>query len=229
MEILTDIPFDMDSEALVSSFRIEPASERAQVIRELVESVRPIVRPKAVYGVAFVESRQGDTLELGGVTFTSRVLRVNLDGTERVFPFVATCGTEVAERAAECDDLLVRYALDTLMEQALRAASRHAVETIKATYSLGGTSIMSPGSLADWPMEQQRQLFAVIGDVKGLIGVELTDSFLMVPIKSISGLLFPTEIRFESCQLCPREKCPGRRATYEPQLWEKRYGKAPQE
>jgi len=86
---------------------------------------------------------------------------------------------------------------------------------------------MSPGSLADWPMEQQRQLFALLGDVRGRIGVELTESCLMIPIKSISGLLFPTEIRFESCQLCPREGCPGRRAEHDPVLWERRYGKPP--
>ena len=230
MEVLDDIPFEIDTDALLASLRIEPGGERAAAIVEAVEAVRPVVRPKAVCDVRYIEGRGDDTVDVGdGVTFTSRVLRVNLDGTQRVFPFIATCGTEVAERAAGCDDLLVKYALDTLMEQALRAASRHAVETIKQTYSLGATSTMNPGSLPDWPMEQQRQLFAVFGDVKELIGVELTDSFLMVPIKSVSGLLFPTEIRFESCQLCPREKCPGRRATYDPQLLEKRYGKAPQE
>ena len=58
-------------------------------------------------------------------------------------------------------------------------------------------------------------------DVEKLIGVRLTDSFLMVPMKSISGILFPTEVRFESCQLCPRKDCPGRRAPYDQALWSK--------
>ena len=53
-----------------------------------------------------------------------------------------------------------------------------------------------------------------------LIGVTLSESFLMIPIKSVSGILFPKEIRFESCQLCPREKCAGRRAPYEESLWQ---------
>ena len=137
MEVLSGIPFDVDPEALLGSLRIEPGGERAAAIVAAVEAVRPVVRPKAVYDVCYIEGRGDDTVELSsGVTFTSRVLRVNLDGTQRVFPFIATCGTEVAERAAECEDLLVKYALDSLMEQALRAASRHAVETIKRTQTL---------------------------------------------------------------------------------------------
>jgi hypothetical protein len=57
--------------------------------------------------------------------------------------------------------------------------------------------------------------------------VTLTDSFLMVPTKSVSGIVFPTEVSFESCRLCPRSDCPGRRAKYDPNLWEQRYAEKP--
>ena len=55
------------------------------------------------------------------------------------------------------------------------------------------------------------------------IGVCLTDSMLMVPNKSVSGIRFPTEAAFESCQLCPRQGCPGRRAVYDPDLYDSKY------
>jgi hypothetical protein len=42
----------------------------------------------------------------------------------------------------------------------------------------------------------------------------LTDSLLMVPRKSISGILFPSEEGFVACQLCERERCPGRKAPF---------------
>jgi len=45
----------------------------------------------------------------------------------------------------------------------------------------------------------------------------------MVPVKSVSGILFPTEESFASCQLCPREVCPGRRAPYDPDLYDAKY------
>jgi len=223
MEILADIPFDVDADALLATLRIPPESDRAADIRTMVEAVRPIVRPKAVYDVCYIESRGDDTVVLGGATFTSRVLRVNLDQAERVFPFVVTCGREVADHAASFDDLVVSFALDTLMVKALGAAIAFLETHVKTTYELGRTAVMNPGSLDDWPLTEQKQLFSVFGDVRELIGVELTDSCLMVPVKSVSGILFPTEVRFESCQLCPREVCPSRRAKHQPELWEKRY------
>jgi hypothetical protein len=80
---------------------------------------------------------------------------------------------------------------------------------------------MNPGSLENWPISEQKPLFSLFGDVEKLIGVRLSDSFLMFPIKSVSGIYFPTESSFASCQLCPREKCPNRRAKYDPELKEK--------
>ena len=50
------------------------------------------------------------------------------------------------------------------------------------------------------------------------MGVRLTDSFLMVPNKSVSGIFFPAEVTFTSCQLCQRGVCPGRRAPFDPKL-----------
>jgi hypothetical protein len=81
---------------------------------------------------------------------------------------------------------------------------------------------MSPGSgdVNVWPIEQQRELFELLGDVRGQIGVELTDSFLMVPNKTVSGIHFPAEKDFRTCQVCHRENCPSRGAPFDQELWE---------
>jgi hypothetical protein len=77
---------------------------------------------------------------------------------------------------------------------------------------------MDPGSLEDWPITEQPKLFSIFGDTERLIGVRLTDRLLMVPRKSISGIFFPSEEGFSSCQLCEREKCPSRRTPFDPTL-----------
>jgi hypothetical protein len=82
---------------------------------------------------------------------------------------------------------------------------------------------MNPGSLPDWPLSEQRPLFTLLGENPGTIGVELMDSFLMTPVKSVSGMWFPTEERFESCQLCQRHNCPGRRAQFDAGLYDRKY------
>ncbi|HPD17239.1 MAG TPA: vitamin B12 dependent-methionine synthase activation domain-containing protein [Planctomycetota bacterium] len=228
METLDKIPFAVDVAALMKSLRIPAGSDREREVRKMVKAAQKIARPKAVYDLCFIEHKGEDSVTFGGATFTSRVLRVNLDGAGRVFPFVATCGRELADFAASLDDLVLSFALDTVMVQALEAMVGALRTHLTQKYALGGVGMMDPGSLEDWPLSEQRPLFSVLGDVKGAIGVELTDSLLMVPIKSVSGIIFPTKHSFESCQLCPRETCPNRRAKYDPELWAKRYGRTGQ-
>jgi hypothetical protein len=66
-------------------------------------------------------------------------------------------------------------------------------------------------------------LFGLLGDVEAAVGVRLTESFLMLPNKTVSGLVFPTTTSFASCQLCPRAVCPNRRAPYDAELFAQKY------
>jgi hypothetical protein len=169
---------------------------------------------------------EGSGVQAGRARFVSKVLRANLDEVERVFPYVATCGPELDTISIASDDIFGQFCRDTLKEMALHAAMSHLVEHLKEAYSLETLVSMNPGSgdIRVWPIEQQRELFAFFGDLPESIGVVLTDSCLMVPNKSVSGLFYPSEDGFQSCQLCHREKCPGRRAPFDPHLWEERLG-----
>jgi len=60
-------------------------------------------------------------------------------------------------------------------------------------------------------------LFTLFGKDAERLGVELTSSMLMKPRKSISGIAFHSHRVFISCQLCSRDRCPGRRAKYMPE------------
>ena len=223
MEILDNISFDLDFDTLLSRLHVDKGSGYADEVQKLAEEVTPLIKPKAIYEVSYVQSRNYDKVNLGGVTFTSRVLRVNLDKVERVFPYIATCGKELDEIDIPSDDILAQFWLDTIKGMALGASVGYFNRYLKEKYALGKTSKMSPGSAAAdvWPIEQQKTLFSIFGNVEDLIGVRLTDSYLMIPNKSVSGIVFPTEIDFRSCQLCPREDCPGRSAPYDEDLVKK--------
>jgi len=223
MEIITNIPVELNLDRICSELHVSPGGEDAKDLADLIERVAAGVNPKAIYDICYVEGRTAGTVTINGVTFTSRVLRVNLDQVHRVFPFVVTCGRELEHVPGVDGDPLREYWLDHLRIAALRAAGERVRAHIEATFQPGRTSSMSPGSLADWPITQQTQLFALLGDVEGAIGVRLTDSFLMLPMKSVSGMHFPTEISFHSCSLCPRKDCPGRSAPYDDHLWAERY------
>lgn len=221
--ILDDIAFEPDMGKLMKKLRVKEGSRYADQLASLVAEAREIARPKALYRLAFVDSREEKHVVIDGVTFESRVLKVNLDGTHRVFPYAATCGTELYEWMQAQDDMMLQYYTDVIAETALRQATAFLKSHLDHRFGLGRTSTMSPGSLPDWPIQQQRPLFALLGDPEEAIGVRLSDSMLMIPSKSVSGIRFPVEKTFESCQLCPRESCPSRQAPYDEDLYDQRY------
>lgn len=222
MKKLIDIPFELDVVSIARTVHVEPDSPDGRTLRELIDKARQTARPKAMYKEAFIDGKGADTVTVEGVTFTSRMLRANLDRIERVFPFVATCGHEMDTVTLPAGDFLAEFWWDAIKAVLLRGAIRHLNEHLKQRFALGKMSSMSPGSgdVDVWPIEQQRELFALLGDVKGQIGVELTESFLMKPNKTVSGIHFATEVDFRSCQVCRRQGCPGRSAAFDPALWD---------
>jgi hypothetical protein len=221
--ILDQIGFRPNLELLAKKLRLKPGSRYLPELEKLVKEARAVARPKAAFRVGYIENKNHQTVQINGITFNSRVLRVNLEEAHRVFIYLATCGVELEEWSKSVTDLLQQYWADTIKEQALRSASRALDRYLKEQFQLSKTSAMAPGSLEAWPITEQRQLFDLMGGLDREIGVQLTDSYLMLPIKTISGVRFPTENRFESCQLCPRENCPGRRSPYDRDLYEKRF------
>jgi len=221
MEILDSIPIDIKTEYVMEKLHLGKDEKYAEIVQELIDQITPIIRPKAMYDEKFVEHIDKDSVEIGGVLFKSRVLRVNLDKIGRVFPFIATSGIEAESFDISDGDLMGKFIIDAVKEMALGSALHYLVEHIKNRYKIEKISAMNPGSLEDWPIYEQKPLFSIFGDVEKMIGVKLSDSFLMFPIKSVSGVFFSTEENFASCQLCSREKCPNRSAKYDPELKEK--------
>ncbi|MBM3190515.1 MAG: vitamin B12 dependent methionine synthase [Chloroflexi bacterium] len=220
--VLDQIPVTFDAQALMERLRVSPESDAAEV-RALAEQAQAIARPKAIYREAYLSARDDEGVVIEGIRFTSRVLRVNLDNVYRVFAYVATCGTELEDWASAMDDVLHQYWSEEIKLVALRAAGKALYDRLVEQHALGKTATMNPGSLSDWPLREQQPLFALLGDPTAAIGVQLTKSCLMVPNKSVSGIRFPTEESFESCQLCQNMGCPNRRAPYDAALWERKY------
>jgi hypothetical protein len=218
--VLQDMPFEIDMDALKKKVRLKDGSPLIADLETMVAEALRIGRPKALYGVAFIDSKGDDSVVVDGVSFSSHVLRVNLDPVHRVFPFVTTCGMELQTWGDGFSDMLQGYWAETIKEFALISARAALNAHLEATFAPGHTAAMNPGSLEDWPINQQRPLFDLLGDTEALVGVRLTESMLMVPTKTVSGLRFPTEINFESCMLCPREECPNRRAPRDQKLAE---------
>jgi hypothetical protein len=216
MRVVDDIPFDLDHESFRSDVRLDATPELEGELERYLDRAIAIVRPRALVRVAYVGDRDGDRVPIGGRWFESEVLADNLAEIHRVFAYVATCGREIYELDIADLDPFASFWHDTLKTRAVRAATNHLCELVKTTYGIRRMSTMNPGSGdADvWPIDQQRPLFDLLGDVEALVGVRLTDSCLMVPDKTVSGIFFPSETAYVNCQSCTRAICPDRRAPY---------------
>jgi len=213
---MNPIPVQVDP-GIIKKIAHIPEGEEERIL-SLIAASQSAMSAKAIYKVSYVESRAEDSVILDGVRFRSKVLRKHFDTVERVFPFVVTIGTGVEALEKASGDALEKYYLDLIGNAAVVNAREHLKKRIGTRYALQGLSYMGPGQLKDWPLEEQRLLFSLLGDVRGALGVTLSDSLLMVPRKSLSGIYFPTEIPFMACQLCPRESCSSRKAHYDEKL-----------
>ncbi|MBO4216590.1 MAG: vitamin B12 dependent methionine synthase [Clostridia bacterium] len=188
---------------------------------EMLSEAAPLAVPKAIFTVAEVLHTAPDAVRINGVDVVSSLMSKNFSGLSRAFPYICTVGTEL-ERWSEkySDDPLASYWADEIKKAYLYAFVPLFRGAVAERYGVKGRfPSMNPGSLEkEWPISGQEQLFAMLGgkeSVKERIGVTLTDSYLMLPSKTVSGICFESEHDYENCMLCPRVSCPNRRAPFD--------------
>ncbi|MCU0577028.1 MAG: vitamin B12 dependent methionine synthase [Desulfobacterota bacterium] len=223
--ILQGIPFDADERGLMELLRIRPGTKNASEFSSILAQAKTLARPKAAFGIATARTVDHDAVEIDGIRFTSRVVRINLEKAGVVFPFVATCGTELEDWSQGMTGMLHAFWADSLMLMALGSAVGVLESHLKERLGGGAAlSTMNPGSLEDWPLGEQAALFRLLGDATEAVGARLTDKMVIRPLKSVSGISFVSEEGFTNCSLCPRQGCDSRRAPYDAGLYGKRYG-----
>lgn len=145
---------------------------------------------------------------------------------EHLALFAVTLGEPLSRAVAECfagADFALGYALDAMASVAADAAAVLAERRFAAALqdrgwdaADGAVLRYSPG-YCGWDITGQRRLFAALRP--GPIGLTLTDSCLMQPLKSVSGVLVagPRAIHrfpptFDCCARCVERTCRDRLA-----------------
>ncbi len=227
VEILDSIPYEPDITQIMKMLPTRGDKQRFEtIVRELLEIVIPVAKPKAVYRVCGVEKKEEDSVTIEGIKFSSYLLRDKLENIERVFPVVTTCGREVDSIKLPGKDLIRDYCLDVIKNTIVFSAGMYANKYLTQRFDIKQLSSLNPGEMESWPITQLRNIFLLLGDVEAMIGVTLTDQCALVPTKSGASILFPTETQFFGCQLCPQRRCLGRRVAFDPKMAEKYREKA---
>ena len=196
--------------------------DEEEEIRDILDEAETVARPKMLWRVAPIQEKGEDSVRVCDVEVVSPLMRKNFDPIGRVFPYVCTCGTELETWAeAYRDDPLAEFWCEEIRKLYLAHAIQAGRDHIIRTYGFTGYfAAMNPGSIREWPLSGQLQLFAMLGreDVLKYAGVRLTESLLMLPSKSTSGVAFESGKKYENCSRCPILKCPNRRAKPDPDI-----------
>ena len=221
--ILNEIKFNPHPAQVLKKLHVKPDSRYQDKVLGMLDDACQIAHPKVMYKIAGIDEKFESGVVIEGIKMESRVLAINLKNVNRVFPYLVTSGRELFDWKMGFEDMLDSYYADEISQMALRVAEKHFLDHLKATYRLGRTSSMNPGSLEDWPITAQQNLFKLLGDTMEAIGVELLDSMLMLPNQTVSGIRFVSEEGFSNCELCPRECCPHRRTPFNPELLDSKF------
>lgn len=209
--LLNHIPFRVDTAALARRLKVAGQPRHERDLDALAREAESLARPGALFGVAEVSYPGDDRVCVAGTVFTSRSLRRVLGSTVVVYPFLATCGGEMAFWAGSFRKLLHAYWADALMQMALDTASAALKERVTGRAG-ERTASVRPGIPRDWPVIAQRDLFDLFAGAEAAIGVSLSPDCLMLPLKSVSGLRFPSRKADVGCHLCGLDHCADRKA-----------------
>ncbi len=217
------IEFDPPQEKVLKKLHVKPNKGQEDLVLSLLDEALQLAKPKAMYSIVGIDEHLVGGVILNGIQMDSKVMAVNLSDVHRVFPYINTSGRELYDWTQTKENLLEKYYAEEISQMALRAAEKYLLSHLKETYELGRTSSLNPGSLDDWPITEQRSLFQLLGNPFESVGVELTESMLMLPNQSVSGIRYSSDTDFYNCELCPRGNCPHRRAPYNEELLKEKY------
>ncbi|MDR0928847.1 MAG: hypothetical protein LBM74_03930 [Oscillospiraceae bacterium] len=210
MDILErSYPWHPNYEETAARLHVSPEDEAA--FAELFAQAVATFAPRAYARELTIDALGDDFALLSGEWFEGARVAALLEDATHVWAFVATAGQPPR---IDQDDPLATWWLQKLGEDAVHdAMARFSAEMNAQAEDDTHVNTLSPGSLPDWPITQQRPLFRLLGEANA--GVALTEACLMLPRCSVSGLLFAAPQSFCSCAHCAMGHCPNRRA---PQL-----------
>ena len=216
MMLIDDYQLAFDEQDILRRLGMPVDHVFGESIRKLLRETKSIAKPKAFFLTYPVAKVTEKTVSLGGVRFQSVALAKNLKDAEVAYPYLCTCGRELAQYATTLTDMVEKFAFDAIMEfyerQINLTLDGRLINLLPEKHIIGRSD---PGALPGWPIQEQKKLFQLFGDNAAKIGVELSDDYLMAPLKTISGIKYAAKEDHPDCIYCQRENCSHRLAPYD--------------
>ncbi len=221
MPVLEQWDLRLDADAILRGQGADPQILRSRRPRlfevasgALAESL-PLINPRVLYERYAVEDVLHNRLRLeGGRELKGEALAQHLGPARAVLVMLCTIGGDLEQRASQVMEAdmvhgLALYGAGSAAVEALANAACQYFELAAAQEGWQTTVPLSPGMIG-WPVEQgQPQIFSLLDGSQ--IGMSLTESAIMLPLKSLSLVVgVGTELirQGSTCDFCTmREVC----------------------
>jgi hypothetical protein len=198
----------------------EPSPEVDALLRKAMETFLQFARPRAVVSSISIPEF-ADVYRGEGLNPEATPLEDIFRRSEFLALFAVTIGQKITDGIDELFQLN-EFALGSMLDSVASAGTDRAADLVERRFSdlISGEEKISlniammrfsPG-YCGWHMSGQRKLFGYLHPKE--IGIELLDSYLMKPLKSISGVLVAGDqdiFRFEDsypfCSECSSRDC----------------------
>ncbi len=206
-------------EEICEFLKLDPAEEEHPGIVFIDEILPELHTNKYIRGGYRVLPVDDLTVKQGRIVVSDTPLQLErqvcgyLKGSEYAALFLCTAGslfTDLTHHFNSRGDLLEAYIVDAIGSLTVEKAMdkiQHDLKRKAAVWQMEISNRYSPG-YCEWHLSLQQVLFDLIGE--NSTGVSLTDSCLMQPIKSVSGVIGigKTVTRKEyGCVVCRNENC----------------------
>ncbi len=186
------------------------------LIAEVSDELMPLGDVKAEYLIfnRLASDPDSKSIEIEGVVFCVKpVIFSQIKKAGGAALFICTAGAEIGirSRASMKDgDLLRGYVYDVIGSEVVENAADRMQEELRLEVAASGLKItnrFSPG-YCGWDVAEQHKLFSFFPE--NYCGISLTESSLMNPVKSVSGLIgIGRDVRYApyQCHLCEDKNC----------------------
>ena len=197
---------------------VEPDSQTTALVARMLADLEREVKPAYVLKT-FPGKVEDHSVVIDGVVFdTPKTIGKILQGAHHFALFIVTAGQaydDWAGRIKQQGDILYEFVADAIGSATAEKMGLYVkIQLDQLLKGSNRSSSFCPGQY-HWPISEQSKLFTLMGD--DTLGVTINESYLMHPIKSVSGIIGIGETlnpKITACSLCPRVDCFRRNAEH---------------
>jgi cobalamin-dependent methionine synthase I len=190
-------------------------------IDKQIAGLEKMMRPQVLYTTKKIRKIEGSTVTLeGNVKLKSAKISKTFRKCDRITFFLATLGEQVDDvissslKEKKLSDAYIYDAIGSAAVEATVEDFQNKMDSTVKAKNQRTTLRFSPG-YCDWKISEQKKVFSVLEN--DLIDVDLNESYLMAPRKSVSGIFgvgsreFVDKDETNPCRLCGMHTCVARR------------------